>query len=137
MPSPENNWHINIEGSSQNAFGGDGHTFNQKNGGEQPADLEKVLKLIVEGVPEEHRETIEKDVIEPLRTIAAEPAPETPRKQATVKAKIMEHLAKLEPFLPYIRKTAAAFADGALRSMGPPAGWIVGGLLEVIRDHRQ
>ncbi len=136
MPPQGNNWHINIDGSSQNAFGGDGHTFNQNNSSDQNNDLEKILKLIVDGVPEEHRSVIEQDVIEPLRVIASEELPKDPGKQETVKDRIMACIGKLEPYLPYIRKTAAAFADGALRSMAPPAGWIIGGLLEVIRDHR-
>lgn len=80
---------------------------------------------------------VEQEILAPLQEIAAQPEPETEEEKATLKTRISGYLAALGPYVPYIRKAVAAFADGALRSMGPPAGWIVGGLLEVIRDHRQ
>jgi hypothetical protein len=136
MTKSGQNWNINITGNSQNAFG-DGSTFTQNIGGSDNIDFEKILALIIESIPEQHRKEVEADVCDPIRDIASEDIPEDKEKQEEVKSTIMSYLSKLEPYIPYIRQTVAAFADGALRSMGPPIGWVVGGLLEVIKDHRQ
>ena len=79
---------------------------------------------------------IREDVLEPLREIAAQDEPANEHDRTTLKARISELIRKLEPYAPYIRKTIAAFAEGALMTLSPPAGWIIAGCVEVVRDAR-
>jgi hypothetical protein len=81
-------------------------------------------------------EVVREDVLKPLREIAAQEEPTNEQDRTTLKARIMELLEKLEPYAPYIRKTIAAFAEGALMTLPPPAGWIIAGCIEVVRDAR-
>ena len=81
-------------------------------------------------------EVLREDVLDPLCQIAEQPEPDSEQDRLTLKARIMELLSKLEPYTPYIRKTIAAFAEGALSTLPPPTGWIVAGCIEVVRDAR-
>jgi hypothetical protein len=80
---------------------------------------------------------LNKTVYEPLKEIAESEEPTNEQDRITLKARIATLLSQLEPYAPYIRKTVAAFAEGALSAIPPPASWIVAGCIEVVRDARR
>lgn len=79
----------------------------------------------------------ERDAIRPLEDLCKQPLPESEADQKKLKEKIFDMVRGLDPYVPYVRKTIAAFAEGALKTIPPPISWAVGGCLEVIRDHRR
>lgn len=79
----------------------------------------------------------EQEVIKPLEDLCGVDLPESEAEQKTLKEKIYELVRNLDPYVPYIRKTIAAFAEGALKTVPPPISWVVGGCMEVVREHRQ
>lgn len=131
--------HIKIDGESQNVIG-DNNTVSNTMGEEGKPSLNKLMEALRKGVQEaspEAYEQVNKDVLEPLEEIARGEAPKTEREEKSLRKKIGGYIQKLEPFLPSIRKTAAAFAEGALSTIPPPASWVMGGCMEVIRDARR
>lgn len=130
-------YNVNITGgNNQNAFG-DHSSFRMVNNSGQEVDLDHFFRGLRDSLPDEVREQITKASIEPLRKVAAGQEPKTEDERSSLKAKIFEYAAMLEPYIPYIRRTLAAFASGALRTLPPPASWVVGGVLEVVEDHRK
>lgn len=103
--------------------------------------FEQFIQAIKEQLPVEQLEQVQSEVLDPLCDIAAEPEPDSEQDRVTLKARIMAIVEKLEPYTPYIRKTIAAFAEGALLAV-PGAGlaWgakcIIAGCIEVVRDAR-
>ena len=95
--------------------------------------IEKAVEESERAVPEDVRS----EAIEPLKQMAEEEPPETEQEQQTFRARIAGYVAKLEPYVPDIRRTIAAFAEGALSTIPPPAGWVVAGVIEVVRDARR
>ncbi len=82
-------------------------------------------------------EKVNEDVLEPLEEIAQMEEPTTEKGAMSLKKRIASYVEKLQPYAPFIRKTLAAFAEGALSTMPPPASWVAGGCMEVIRDARR
>lgn len=104
----------------------------QRSGGVSFAEFIRTLK---EQIPAEQLPEAA-DVIEQLEDIATQPEPETSDEKQTLMSRIGDLVKRLEPYTPYIRKTIAAFAEGALLTLPPPSGWIISGCIEVIRDAR-
>lgn len=130
-------YNVNITGgNNQNAFG-DHSRFDMIVEGGKTIDLDEVFRAMRDSIPAVERPPVMADAIEPLREIAVGPAPQTEEEETTLKATILAYVSKLEPYVPYMRKTLAAFAEGALSTLPPPAGWVMGGVMEVVRDHRQ
>lgn len=133
----DRNYYVNIHGgNNQNAFG-DHSRFEMTVEGGSAIDLDDVFRGIRDSIPEAESEPMVRDVVQPLREIAAESEPENEQDRTTLKARIAEYTAKLEPYAPYIRQTIAAFAEGALSTIPPPASWVVAGVVEVVRDARR
>lgn len=99
--------------------------------------FEQFVQSIKEQLPREQLEQVQADVLDPLCDIAAEPEPENEQDRVTLKARILAIAEQLEPYTPYIRKTIAAFAEGALSTIPPPASWVIAGCIEVVRDARR
>ncbi len=128
---------INVGNNSQNVIG-DGNTVsNTMNNGGVAATFEQFIQAMREAIPPEQLESVQAEVLNPLTDIAAEPEPTNEQDRITLKARIATLLSQLEPYSPYIRKTVAAFAEGALSAIPPPASWIVAGCIEVVRDARR
>lgn len=132
---------VNISGGqNQNQFG-DHNTQNMINNIQgNGISFEQLLQVIKEGLAADlaadEVAAIDKQVLEPLREVGAQPEPENEQDRTTLRARIGALLEKLEPYAPYIRRTLAAFAEGALSTIPPPAGWVVAGVVEVVRDAR-
>ncbi len=128
---------INVGNNSQNVIG-DGNTVsNTMNNGGVAATFEQFIQAMREAIPPEQLESVQAEVLNPLTDIAAEPEPTNEQDRITLKARIATLLSQLEPYSPYIRKTVAAFAEGALSTIPPPASWIIAGCIEVVRDARR
>lgn len=98
------------------------------------------LKKEIAAIPDANVAQVEQEVIEPLRVIAAEPKPENAEAEVTLRTRIGAIIDKLAPYTPYIRRTIAAFAEGALLASSPlgyVAKIIVAGCVEVVRDARR
>lgn len=98
--------------------------------------FEEFIKALQEKIPAQEVEAAQAEILEPLREIAQQPEPENEQDRLTLKARIIEIAERLAPYTPYIRKTIAAFAEGAIMTLPPPASWVVAGCLEVVRDAR-
>lgn len=138
--SAGNNFEINNKvsgGAQQQNIGQSGGeaTMNVTQG--DSVTFEQFAAAIKEAIPEADRERVVAEVVEPLADIANQPPPDDAQERSDWKAKIYEYAAKLEPYAPYLRKTLAAFAEGALKTIPPPASWVVGGVMEVVKDHRK
>lgn len=130
-------YNVNISGgNNQNAFG-DHSSFVMTNEAGVAIDLDAVFRAILDGVPEPDRPAMEQEAIVPLRELAAADPPANEQDRQTLMARVMEYASHLEPYVPYIRRTLAAFAEGALSTLPPPASWVMGGIMEVVRDHRR
>lgn len=130
-------FNVNITGgNNQNAFGDNSHFEMTVEGGGK-IDLDELFRGIANEIPEADREKVTEEVVKPLREIAGEKEPESDEEKTSLKERILAIANKLEPYTPYIRKTVAAFAEGALKTIPPPASWVVGGCLEVVRQERK
>lgn len=98
-------------------------------------NIQQVLAAIQQSTPEEQRAEID-PIIEGLEQAATTPLPETEEEQQSLKDSIWDYINKLDPYVPYIRKTLAAFTEGALKTIPPPASWVIGGCLEVCKQER-
>lgn len=135
---------INLGGVSQVASGAGAVNQAGKNtatihvsGGGDSLSFEKFIQAIKEQIPEDQIESVQAEVLDPLSDIAAEPEPTNQQDALTLKARILDIVEKLEPYAPYVRKTIAAFAEGAMSTIPPPASWVIGGCIEVVRDARR
>jgi len=110
---------------------------NQNNSGGGPITISDFLGAIKAELPEAEQARVEVEILAPLREAAAQPEPTNEQDRTTLKARIYGYLSQLEPYTPYIRKTLAAFAEGALSAIPPPASWVIAGCVEVVRDARK
>lgn len=90
---------------------------------------------MMKSTPEEKRPDLV-PVLEELEKASDQKLPETEEQKQSLKDSILAQVSKLEPFVPYIRQTLAAFTEGALKTIPPPTSWIIGGCLEVCRQER-
>lgn len=132
---------VNINGGNIGGvqLGGSGNTqhITQNNEAESEISLELFLSKLQENLPQEERPKVDPEVIDPIKELASQELPDSPEEQQTLKEKIVGYLKKLEPYTPYLRKTLAAFTEGALKTLPPPASWVIGGALEVCKQERQ
>lgn len=112
-------------------------TATQTNTAGDNSAFDRFLACLKAELPDSHVNQLDAEVLEPFRKIASEPEPENEQDRLTLKARIMALVANLEPYAPFVRKTIAAFAEGALGTIPPPAGWIIAGCIEVVRDARR
>lgn len=103
--------------------------------------FEQFIQTLRQNLPADQIDSVQADVLDPLNELAAEPEPENEQDRVTLKARIMSLVEKLEPYTPHIRKTIAAFAEGALLAVpGANLAWgakcVIAGCIEVVRDAR-
>lgn len=128
---------INITGgNNQNIIGDNakGSQIIHQEGAE--FDLNKFFEMVRGAVPDGDKEAVQADVIAPIQAEIDGYGSGSESSDDDIKARIMHALGKLSPYAPYLRRTVAAFAEGALKTVPPPISWIVGGCLEVIRQER-
>lgn len=110
-------------------------------GAAKPVDVKALLAKMREEMQREmpdQFQQLEQDFFAPTEELLDSELPDDPAAREEAKAKVFQLLNRIEPFITPIRQTIAAFAEGALVSAVPPPGnWLVGGLLEVIRQNRQ
>lgn len=117
--------------------GGQHQTVNH---GDVTITFEEIVKTIREEIPE--GELIDfNDVMQPLEDVANEELPASEEEKVSLKEKIFAMAERLGPFVPHIRKSIAAFGEGALgklasSSLPPPSSWVVAGVIEICRDNR-
>lgn len=139
----EKTFNIDIHGgNNQNVFG-DGATVTQNNsvGGSVHVEINRLLKDFEASVPAELHAELQAEVLQPLQALAEVKVPEEDLKdeakaeqaKKTLWERSKEIAANAAKFLPYLKKPAAAFALGALKTIPPPISWAVGGFLEVAR----
>jgi len=132
------NQSFNFGGDGNNIQVGDSNTQNiqQTFGGKAPT-LDAVLGAVVESLPEDVREELVKEVIEPIQEeanlLAAMPPEEAEEKKPTVIERVTSLCGKLAPYAPTIQKSLLAFGEASLIAIAPPTGWIVGALLAAVR----
>lgn len=118
--------------------GGQHQTVNH---GDTTITFSAIVEKIREEIPEGELVDFEA-VMVPLEEAAAGEEPTSEQDRVTTKEWIFEQVAKLGPFVPHIRKSIAAFGEGALGKLAagalpPPGSWIVAGVIEICRDNRQ
>jgi hypothetical protein len=130
----------NVTGDGAQINQGQNVTATQTNQIGSTITFEQIASAIEKDIAAEcdpdQAEVVREEVLAPLCEIAKQDVPANEQDAVTLRARIASLLEKLEPYAPYIRKTLAAFAEGALSTLPPPAGWIIGGVMEVVRDHR-
>lgn len=116
---------INITGgNNQNTFGTNNGNQTQNIAGEAPPTAEKILEAIEEAIPEESRDEVSKEVIEPLRALAALPIVE--QQEPTMVAKATELVGKLSPWAPQIAKGLAVFGAAFFKACPVTGPWVAG-----------
>jgi hypothetical protein len=116
---------INITGgNNQNTFGVNSGNQTQNIAGEAQPSTDEILEVIAESIPEESRDEIETEVIEPLRALAALPIVE--QKEPTMVQKANALIAKLSPFAPQIAKGLAVFGSAFFKASPITGPWVAG-----------
>ena len=118
------NFTNNITGSGNTQVNqGQNVTATQNNGGDRPS-AEMILDVIEESIPEESREQVVQEVIEPLRALAALPIVE--QQEPTMVARATELVSKLSPWAPQIARGLAIFGAAFLKSCPVTGPWVAG-----------
>lgn len=137
------NFNMQISGQGHQVNAGERVEAKQvhNHGGKQQLDPKELLKMLREDLQKEIPQDmpkIEEEFFVPAEEfLQQESLPEDPEEQESLKSRSAQIIEKVKPYLPFARQTIAAFAEGALvAACPPPAGWLVGGLLEVIRQNR-
>lgn len=113
-------------GTNQNTFGENHGEQTQTVGGggiEFPVPS-IVFDTIEKSLPSEHREELKRDVMEPLRAIAALPVEK--QQEPGMVEKVSTLMAKLHPFAPQIAKSIATFGAAFLKASPFTGPWVAG-----------
>lgn len=114
-----------------------GNQVQTNNFGHQLPTVERVLQAVAESLPEEVRQELVAEVIEPLQAeanlLSAMPPEEAEEKKPTVVERVMALCGKLAPYAPMVQKSLVAFGEASLSAIAPPAGWIVGAILAAVK----
>jgi len=133
-------FHNNVTGDGAQINQGQNVTASQTNQIGSTITFEEVAAAIERDIANDcdpdQAEVVREEVLGPLCEIANQGLPANEQDAVVLRSRIARLLEQLEPYAPYIRKTLAAFAEGALGTLPPPAGWIIGGVMEVVRDAR-
>lgn len=131
--------HNNVTGGAQQQnigqSGGEAVMHVDQRAGE--LTFERFVQTLREQIPPEQLKKAQAEIIGPLCEIAAEPEPGSEQDSQSLRSRIAKVLENLEPYSPYIRRTVAAFTEGALSTIPPPASWVIAGCIEVVRDARR
>jgi hypothetical protein len=116
---------------SVNQVGNNTATIN--NSGSNVPSVEQVYEAVLQSVPEEVREEIETEVIQPikmeLQSLSANPIALTEEKKQSVVEWMTEKCRKLLPYAQAIHPRLIAFGKVALTAVPPPANLFCSALL--------
>ncbi len=139
--SAEPTVNFNIQGNVNQAAAkienSNSHIGDVNNYGNQIPTVDEVLDTVLQAIPEESREEIANEVIEPMRTeiqaLAAMPIAEAEAQKQSFMNKSAGWAQKLLPFAAACHPKLMAFGEVALSAVPPPSSWVVSALLAAVK----